>query len=91
MRGILQIVSADDIHWMLRLLAPRIIKKNTRRYRELELDDDTLKQSNQVLKESLEGGTELNRKELLDILRKRVLTQKGNEQLISCRELPLMG
>jgi hypothetical protein len=77
MRGTLHIVSAADIHWMVNLLAPRIIKKNTRRYRELELDDDTLKQSNQVLKESLEGGTELNRKELLDILRKKGIDTEG--------------
>ncbi len=77
MRGTLHIVSADDIHWMLKLLAPRIIKKNTRRYRELKLDADTLKQSNQVLKDSLEGGTELNRKELLDILRQKGIDTEG--------------
>ena len=91
MRGTLQIVSADDIHWMLNLLAPRIIKKNTRRYRELELDDDTLKQSNQVLKESLEGGTELNRKELLDILRKKGIGTEGQRAAYILQRASLDG
>ena len=43
MRGTLHLVAAEDIHWMLTLMAPRIIKRNTRRYKELELDDKTLK------------------------------------------------
>ncbi|HMK54557.1 MAG TPA: crosslink repair DNA glycosylase YcaQ family protein, partial [Methanobacteriaceae archaeon] len=53
MRGTLHLVAAEDIYWMLELIAPRIIKSNTRRYLELELDDQTLNHSNQILKDTL--------------------------------------
>src|SRR5437773_964288 len=35
MRGTLHFVSLADIHWMLALVAPRIIASNARRYRQL--------------------------------------------------------
>ncbi|MFA0834058.1 MAG: winged helix DNA-binding domain-containing protein [Methanobacterium formicicum] len=77
MRGTLHFVTAKDIRWMLELLAPRIITSNMRRYWELELDEKTLKHGNNVLKEALEGGNELNRKELLAILQKRRISTEG--------------
>nr|WP_319373374.1 winged helix DNA-binding domain-containing protein [uncultured Methanobacterium sp.] len=77
MRGTLHLVAAEDIHWMLTLMAPRIIKSNTRRYRELGLDDKTLKQSNYVLKHALEGGNELNRKELLVNVQENGISTEG--------------
>jgi len=77
MRGTLHLVAAEDIHWMLTLMAPRIIKSNTRRYRELGLDDKTLKKSNHVLKHALEGGNELNRKELLVKIQENGISTEG--------------
>jgi hypothetical protein len=37
MRGTLHFVAAPDVRWLLSLVAPRIIARNTRRYSELEL------------------------------------------------------
>lgn len=39
MRGTLHLVLANDVQWMIELLAPRIIKNNTRRYKDLKLDN----------------------------------------------------
>lgn len=77
MRGTLHFVAASDIHWLLELLAPRIIASNARRYRELELDDETLARSNTVLKNTLQGGNELNRSELLAILEQNGISTQG--------------
>lgn len=77
MRGTLHLVASEDVHWMLELLAPRIIKGNARRYRELELDEDTLKRSNQVLKDALRQNERLSRLDLRDILQKNGISTEG--------------
>ena len=53
---------------MLSLLAPRIIARNARRYRELGLDESTLTCSNEILKGALPENERLSRTELLKIL-----------------------
>lgn len=77
MRGTLHFVAASDIRWILALLAPRIIERNARRYRELELNEETLMKSNDVLKNALQDGTHLNRRELLAILQKNGVSTEG--------------
>lgn len=77
MRGTFHFVAASDIRWMLALLAPRIIERNARRYRELELDEETLMESNEVLKNALQDGSHLNRRELLAILQKNGISTEG--------------
>lgn len=77
MRGTLHFVAATDIRWLLSLLAPRIIVRNARRYHELELDEKTFTRSNKVLKDALQGGKHLNRKELLSILQKNGISIGG--------------
>lgn len=77
MRGTLHFVTASDIRWLLALLAPRIIAKNARRYRELELDEETLTRSNNVLKNALQDGSHLTRRELLAILQENGISTEG--------------
>ena len=77
MRGTFHFVAASDIRWMLALLAPRIIERNARRYRELELDEETLKRSNEVIKNVLQGGNHLTRRELLPILEENGISTEG--------------
>jgi hypothetical protein len=91
MRGTLHLVAAKDIRWMLELLAPRIISSNTRRYWELELDEKTLKHSNNVLKKALEDGGELNRKELLAILTKWRISTEGQRAAYLLQRASLDG
>jgi hypothetical protein len=62
---------------MLSLLSPRIIAGNRRRYRELGLDEETFDRSNRAIGEALQGGTQLNRTELLAILEKNGIPAAG--------------
>ena len=91
MRGTLHFVTAEDIHWMLELFSARIIKSNKRRYRELELDEDTLNQSNQILKDALNYSGELNRKELLNILQKEGISTEGQRAAYMLQRASLEG
>ena len=77
MRGTLHFVAAEDVHWLLRLLAPRVINRNTRRYRQLELDEATLIRSSELLAAALENGERLNRDALREILENAGISTKG--------------
>lgn len=77
MRGTLHFVTASDIRWILELLAPRIIARNARRYKELEIDEETLKRSNAIIKNALQDGQRLNRRELVTILQENGISTEG--------------
>lgn len=91
MRGTLHFVAASDVRWMLNLLAPRIISRNARRYRELELDETTLAQSNEVLKNVLQDEEELNRRELLLTLEENDISTKGQRAAYLLQRASLDG
>ncbi len=55
LRGTLHFVAAPDLSWLLALLAPEIIRRNTRRYRQLELDEANFTQSRQVIQFALQA------------------------------------
>lgn len=61
-------VSPADIRWLLALTAPRIHAINAYQYRELELDDATCTKCHTVLTETLQGGGQLTRLELVSAL-----------------------
>ena len=77
MRGTLHFVAAADIHWLLALLAPRLIAGGARRYLELELDQRTLARSDVVFAKALQGGQQLTRTELLAILQQNGISTQG--------------
>lgn len=77
MRGTLHFVGASDIRWLLALLAPQIITRNARRYRELALDESTLTQSNAVLEEALRNRKQLDRPALREILETQGIRTEG--------------
>jgi hypothetical protein len=58
-------VSPSDIRWMLAITAPRIKAGVASRYRQLELDDTIFKRCNAVLVQTLQGGRQLTRPELV--------------------------
>jgi hypothetical protein len=57
MRGTLHLVAADDIDWLVPLLAPTLLARAARRYAELGLDEATLARSVDVLGHLLESGS----------------------------------
>jgi hypothetical protein len=63
-RGTLHFVAAGDLSWLTSLLAPGIIRRNARRYRELELDDAAFAKSQKVIQHALEMNGSLTRSEI---------------------------
>jgi hypothetical protein len=68
MRPTWHFVASADIRWLLELTAPRVMQVNAHMYRQLELDDALFKDSNAIVAKALEGGRQLTRTELGDIL-----------------------
>jgi hypothetical protein len=68
MRGTLHIVSAEDVRWMLNLLAPRRLAQQAYRRRQLDIDEATLSRSREVCREALQGGKQLARPAMFAVL-----------------------
>jgi len=71
MRGTLHVVAAEDVRWMLELLAPRVLARNRARIeRDFELDAKTLRRARTLVERVLRGGRTLTRAELYAVLEK---------------------
>ena len=69
MRGTLHFVAAEDMRWMVELLAPRVLKRHRPRLeREFGLDVRTLRRSRTLVERALAGGQALTRPELYAVL-----------------------
>ena len=74
-------VAPKDIRWMLALTAPRISAAMASYNRKLELDSKVFRRSNRVLARALEGGNQLTRTELSQVLRKAGIDVTGTQRL----------
>ena len=76
LRGTLHFVAAEDLHWMLELLAPRVIARHaTQLQRDFEVDPPTVRRCRAVAINALQGGRQLTRPEFYEALdRARVRT-----------------
>jgi len=70
-------VTPDDIRWMLALTAPRVHAGNAFMYRQLELDQTTLKKTNATLEKALKDGKQLTRAELASTFQKAGILTSG--------------
>lgn len=77
MRGTLHFVAAEDAHWILKLLAPRIIAGSAGRHRQLELNEKIFSQSQELLISALEGGKQLSRGEVYALLENAGISTAG--------------
>ena len=68
MRGTLHFVPAEDAKWMLALLTPRIISRAQGIYRQSGLDKNVFVKSRKLVTKALQGGNQLERKEIYAIL-----------------------
>lgn len=68
MRGTLHFVPAEDVRWMLELLTPRVISSSAARQCQLEIDAQVLARSQELLVKALEGGKQLTRPEIYQLL-----------------------
>jgi Winged helix DNA-binding domain len=65
LRGTLHFVAAEDVHWMLDFLAPRIIRRHAaRQEREHGLTEAVLRRARRKARQALEGEKQLTREEL---------------------------
>lgn len=67
MRGTLHLVAAEDLPWLLELLAPRMQAGFARRRRELGLDPATVERARELAVAALAGGAKLRREEVLAV------------------------
>jgi hypothetical protein len=77
MRGTLHFVAAEDVRWMLTLLAPRIIANAARRHKQLELDAATLARSEALFTKALREGQQLTRPEMMEDLEQGGISAGG--------------
>ncbi len=68
MRGTLHMVAAEDIRWLLRLLAPTFIEADRRRRLELGLDDALCERALPALRKILRSSTAVARADLIAAL-----------------------
>ena len=70
MRPTWHFVTADDIRWLVRLTALRVNTVSSHYYKKAELDTATFKRTNKALIKALEGGRQLTRGELREIIKR---------------------
>jgi len=77
MRGTLHFASSQDLHWILKLLAPSLTKLATSRDRRFGLTDETIRKAENLFTEALEGNRQLTRGEMYKVLQKGGLFTAG--------------
>jgi hypothetical protein len=65
LRGTLHFVAAEDVRWVLALVAPRLIAQAARRNRELKLDEATFSRGLKIINQTLKGGEQVARPDIL--------------------------
>lgn len=68
MRGTIHLVLAEDVGWMLKLAASRLIARDGRRLRQLELDEEIMERCGGIFRDALGGGKRLSRPEMMRLL-----------------------
>ena len=91
MRGTLHFVARDDIRWMLRLLAPRVLARCKTRNRQLDLDDAAFAKSRAVLEKHLEGDRALTRPDAYAVLERAGIATAAQRGLHILLVLAMQG
>jgi hypothetical protein len=82
MRGTLHFVTAADVRWITRLLAPRVMARNASRVKkEFDVDARVLGRSAEVVTRALQGGRRLTRDDLYHALEQRRIRTSGSRGL----------
>ena len=77
MRGTLHFVAAEDVRWMLNLLTPRVLASSASRWKQLELDEATFSKSRKTIVRALQGGKQLEREEMYQVLETARISTAG--------------
>ena len=90
MRGTLHFVAAEDIRWMVELVAPGLIQSNARRYKQLELDEKTLARSTEIIAGAVQDEP-LTRKQLFVMLEDKGISPIGQRGVYMLQRASLDG
>lgn len=71
-------VSAEDIHWLLKLTAPRVHAVNNYMYRQLELTDNIFRRCKDILIKTLQGGNQTTRSDINEEFKKHKIIAQGH-------------
>lgn len=85
MRGTLHFVAPADVRWMLKTFTPRVIARSAGIYRQAGLDKKIFTKSAKLLTAALEGGKQLTRKEVYEVL------ERGKVTATDMRGLHILG
>ncbi|MDX1995803.1 MAG: winged helix DNA-binding domain-containing protein [bacterium] len=77
MRGTIHFIPPENVRWMLRLFASRVIKGIGRRMAQLNLTQDDLLRSQELCEKALANGVCLTRSSLLDLFEASNLSARG--------------
>lgn len=77
MRGTIHLLAAEDVRWMLQLLAPRVLGGAASRDRQLGLDEATYNRSRKLLEKALQDGKQMQRDELYAVLERGKISTEG--------------
>lgn len=91
MRGTIHLLAAEDVHWMLELLAPRVLSGTASRDRQLGLDAATYTKSRKLLEKALQGGRQLPRDEVYAVLERGKISTDGQRGYHILWHLGLQG
>ena len=77
LRGTLHLVAAEDVHWLLELVRPRLVTANRRRRAELGLDDADTERGVRIIEQSLDAEGPLTRAQIAQRLRRGRIASEG--------------
>jgi Winged helix DNA-binding domain len=77
LRGTLHFVAAADVHWLLELMAHRIISTANLRFERYGLDSAVLARIRKVLVKALQGSQQLTREEIYAVLERARISVEG--------------
>ncbi|WP_068781306.1 winged helix DNA-binding domain-containing protein [Paenibacillus sp. GM2] len=77
MRGTLHFVPAEDVKWMLELLASRTLAQDHRRLEQLELNQEIIQHASTIIYDALHGNKRQSRPELMQLLEEDGISTKN--------------
>jgi hypothetical protein len=77
-RGTLHFMAADDVRWMLDLSGPRVHKSLDTQIKRTGLDAAVLKKCDKIISKALEGGKQLTRNEIKELLEAKKIPTQDN-------------
>jgi len=81
MRGTIHFVAAADVRWMLELLAPRVTQRTKGRRAQLGIDEATVAASAEVISRALQGGKQLPRNAIYELLEQATIATGSSRGL----------